>query len=331
MLNILLFTINSIMPIISIILLGYILKRVGFFSKEFLKYGNKTVFYVCLPVLLFKNIADIDDLSLIRFDVVGYVFVVIILLSVIGWVTSLFIKEPKQKGVIHQCIFRSNFALIGVPLAELMGGSDGVRTAAILSLFTIPAFNVLGVIVLSIYKDKNVKVDAAKIFKDVCKNPLIRGVLLGLIVAVLKALLKDVQIYESIKSVTFINTTISYIARSATPLALLVLGGQFEIEHIAGYRKQIAIGLIGRNVLAPLIGVGIGVILAKSNTIVMGPDVFSALIALFGTPVAVASAIMAEAMDNDGALAGQLVVWTSLLSVFTMFVEIFVVRALGLL
>ena len=62
-----------------------------------------------------------------------------------------------------------------------------------------------------------------------------------------------------------------------------------------------------------------------------GKDVFSALIALFGTPVAVASAIMAEAMDNDGDLAGQLVVWTSLVSLFSLFIIIFVVRAFGLL
>lgn len=331
MIDILLFTVNSIMPIIALIVLGYLLKRVGFFSKEFLKYGNKTVFYVCLPVLLYKNIADIEDLSLIRMDVVVFTLIVIVILTFIGWVTALFIPEARQKGVIHQCIFRSNFALIGVPLSELLGGGNGVRMAAILSLFTIPAFNILGVVVLSVYKDGNAKVDVKKIIRDVCHNPLIIGVLAGLVSALLRILIKDTTFYGHISRVTFVGTAVSYIARSATPLALLVLGGQFDFERIAGYKKQLIIGLTGRNIMAPLVGVGIAVIATKIGIVQFGPDVFAAMIALFGTPVAVASAIMAEAMDNDGALAGQLVVWTSLFSIVTLFVDIFIVRALGLL
>lgn len=121
-LSIFIFSLNAIMPLILIIILGYWLKRIHFFSKEFLKYANKTVFYVCLPVLLFKNITDIDGLYKIRWDAVFYVMLIIILLLLIGTFFTLFIPERKQKGVILQCVFRSNFALIGVPLAELIAG-----------------------------------------------------------------------------------------------------------------------------------------------------------------------------------------------------------------
>ena len=54
---------------------------------------------------------------------------------------------------------------------------------------------------------------------------------------------------------------------------------------------------------------------------------FPALIALFATPVAVSSAIMAGEMDNDEVLAGQLVVWSSLFSMLTMFVIIVIVKS----
>lgn len=333
MIDVLLFTINCIMPVILIMILGYILKQKGFFTQEFLKTGNKTVFYVSLPVLLYKNIADINDISEIRMDVILYVLAAVFILLIIGAIFTLFIKDPKQKGVIHQCIFRSNFALIGVPLAELMGGNNGVVMAAIISLFSIPLFNVLAVIVLSIYKNGNVKINLKKLLYDIYKNPLIRGVLLGLLVAFIKHLIiknggKNPLDY---KGLAFINTSITYIARSATPLSLLILGGQFDIQRMSGYKKPLILGLLGRNFLAPLIGVGTAVILNLTGFLTFGPDVFAALIALFGTPVAVASAIMAEAMDNDGQLAGQLVVWTSLVSLFSLFVIIFIVRALGLL
>lgn len=333
MFDVFLFTINCIMPVILLMVLGYILKYKGFFTQEFLKIGNKTVFYVCLPVMLYKNIADINDLSEIRMDVIAYMFCAVFVLMIIGGVFAAFIKDPKQKGVIHQCIFRSNFALIGVPLAELMGGSNGVVMAAVISLFSIPLFNVLAVIVLSIYKDGKVHVSIKKVLYDIYKNPLIRGVLLGILVAFIKHIVmknggKNPLEYRGI---AFFTTTINFISRSATPLSLLILGGQFDLKRMAGYKNQLILGLLGRNCIAPFIGVGGAVLLTMTGVVDFGPDVFAALIALFGTPVAVASAIMADAMDNDGQLAGQLVVWTSLLSLVTLFVVIFIIRAVGLL
>ena len=53
---------------------------------------------------------------------------------------------------------------------------------------------------------------------------------------------------------------------------------------------------------------------------------------MFGTPVAVSSAIMAESIgDNDEQLAGQLVVWTSVASVFSLFAMVFALMSMGLL
>lgn len=327
MIEVLLFTINSIMPLILLMLIGYVLKAKGFFTPEFLKIANKTVFFLFLPVMLFKNIADIEDLAEIRMDVILYIVVIILILFVIGFISALFIKDPKQKGVIHQCIFRSNFALIGVPLAELIGGSQGVLQAAVISLFSIPMFNVMAVVVLSVYKNGSVKLDVKKILLDIVKNPLILGVLLGFAYSFLRGTIGPTPLSR----LTFIPSVIGFISRAATPLALLVLGGQFDIKRVSGYKKQLAFGLTGRNFIAPLLGVGVAAVLTFTGVTSFGPEIFAALIALFGTPVAVASAIMAEAMDNDGQLAGQLVVWTSILSLITLFVVIFIIKALGLL
>ena len=331
MLQILLFTVNSILPVILLAVIGYFLKCIGFFKADFLKAANRTVFYLCLPVLLFKNIADIEDISEIRFDVIIYALLVIAALYVTGLLLSLTVSDPKQKGVIHQCIFRSNFALIGVPLAELMAGAEGVRAAAVLSLFSIPTFNILAVLVLSIYKGGKVKIDVKKILLDVCKNPLIIGVLLGLVFSLVKQLTIKSGLANPLSELTFFSTTISYISRAATPLALLVLGGQFDLKRISGYKKQLIIGVFGRNIVAPVIGVGIACVLTLKGILNFTPAIFASLISLFGTPVAVASAIMADAMDNDGQLAGQLVVWTSFLSMGTLFIIIFTVKSLGLL
>ena len=51
----------------------------------------------------------------------------------------------------------------------------------------------------------------------------------------------------------------------------------------------------------------------------------------YQTPVAVSSYIMAQQAGADGQLAGQLVVFSSVLSIFTLFVTIFILRTMGLL
>lgn len=336
MLSIFIFTINAIFPIIILMALGYFLKKVGIFTNEFLKWANKSVFYVFLPVLLFKNVADVDSIADIQWIIIVFMIGIIGILVILGFLAAKMISDSRQKGVVMQCIFRSNFALIGVSLSELIAGEKGVLSAAVLSAFSIPIYNILAVVTLSIFREGNKrfrKSDIKDIVVKIIKNPLIIGVLFGVFVLLIKPYANSFiyTFIPVIRDFTFLDTVLSYLARTASPLALLVLGGQFDFKKVQGYKKQIAIGVIGRNVLAPLLGVGIAVILHKAGIVNFDEGVFASFIALFGTPVAVASAIMAEEMGNDGQLAGQLVVWTTIFSVLSIFIEVFAVRAMGLI
>lgn len=335
LIDLFLFALNAVMPIILLITLGYILKRKGLFTKEFLKVGNKTVFRVLLPVLLFTNLAKMDGFSVLRADLVLYVLVAIALLFGIGFILAHTTSDHRQKGVLLQCVFRSNFALIGVPLAQLMAGESGVQSAAVLSTFTIPIFNILSVISLSAYTGNQTSVGPKirKILRDILHNPLLWGVLAGVLFVCIKPLYGSLpkDLTDFLGKVEFIWTALDYLAKASTPVSLLVLGGQFELSHIKGLRKQIILGVSGRLLFAPLLGVGGAVLLQHLGVVNFDNGIYAALIALFATPVAVASAIMAEEMDNDGALAGQLVVWTTLLSAIVIFLAIVLLRGLGLL
>lgn len=331
LIDVFVFSLNAILPLILIILLGYFLKSKGFFSKDFLKIGNKLVFRVCLPVLLFCNIAELENINNIPWKAVLYVLCVIAVLVLLGYITASLTPDVNQKGVMMQCIFRSNFALIGVPLAELIAGSEGVTAAAILSAFTIPIYNVLAVLVLTGFKGEKSFASIKNQIKGIVHNPLIIGVLSGIVILILKMIVAPHIPEKIFHGFRFVKTSLDYVARSATPLSLLVLGGQFEFSKIKGFRKQIIAGTLGRTIVAPVIGLGAAAILTLKGIVIFEPAVFAALISLFATPVAVASAIMAEEMDNDGQLAAQLVVWTSLVSVFTLFGFIFISRFLGVL
>ncbi|MBQ5607977.1 MAG: AEC family transporter, partial [Oscillospiraceae bacterium] len=111
-----------------------------------------------------------------------------------------------------------------------------------------------------------------------------------------------------------------------------VLGGQFQFSAVGGMFKEIAVGTVSRLIIAPLIGIGGAYLLsAYTNILDCGVNAYPAMIALFGSPVAVSSAVMAGAMDNDEQLATQLVVWTSILSVATIFLTVCILMGAGIL
>ena len=336
----LLTTVNAVVPIILLILLGYILKRIKFLSKEFIKLGNKFVFKVCLPCMLFVNVYDsMNSFADIRWDVVAYSVIMICVIFGLGLLTAvLTTKKNNRRGVILQCSFRSNFAIIGLTLVERLGGDAGI--AGIVSAFSIPVFNILAVIALSIFADKEEAVaDASgeqlsieleksepekknfgkrvgKILLNIVKNPLIIGVVAGLVFVGIREIERACT--KDLKAI-------------ASPLALVVLGGQFEFSAVKGMTKEIIVATFWRIVLAPLLGIGVAILFSQyTNLFTFGAEIYPTLIALFGTPVAVSSAIMAGEMKNDEQLATQLVVWTSICSIATIFIMVFILMSCGL-
>ncbi len=333
--NTFIFALNAIMPIILLVALGYFLKTIKFYDQYFVNLLNKFVFRVGLPVLLFYNVYSIDGLKDIDWEVV--LFSVAAILSVFGiglLLVVLFIKKSEQKGVILQSIYRSNFALIGIPLAQALGGSHALAIVSIISAFTIPLLNVLSVIALTIFQRNELgqRISLKKLMKTIVTNPLIIGVLLGLMTLVIRSLIPAEQgepVFSIQKDLTFLYSFIKMLSLTASPLALIALGGQFEFSVVKGLAKQIVIGVTWRIVLVPAVVLYVAYVFSSHISGIQ--ESYPALIALFGTPVAVSSAIMTHEMGGDYKLAGQLVVWSTLGSMITLYLMIVLMRSLQLI
>ncbi|MBR3869488.1 MAG: AEC family transporter [Clostridia bacterium] len=337
--EIFLFAFNAITPIVLLILLGFGLKRIGFLSDEFLQTANKFVFNVSLPVLLFFNVYNIGNLGEIQWNTVIFVLIIILILFTSGFVYSkLFIKDNRQKGVVWQSFYRSNFAIIGLPLSQALGGTEGIAIASILSAFSIPVFNALAVVSLSVYTssdDKN-KISVKEILLKIAKNPLIIGVFIGLVILGIRQLISvgtDGEYIFTIKNnLPFLYDTTEMLSKIASPLALIVLGGRFRFDAIKGLKKQIIAGSFARIIFAPALGIALAILLANiSDFFSFTSAHYAAFVALFGSPVAVSSAIMASQMDNDDQLANQILVWTSIASVLTVFVTVVLLKFIKLI
>lgn len=319
----LLFTLNAILPIILPILLGYGLKRLHFFSDTFLTEANKLVFKVLIPILLFSNLY-LADLTQINWAFVGYAALAIIVLFLIGMIVVIFIPNRKQKGVVLQAAFRSNYAIIGIPLATALGGAVAGAEASVVAAVSVPLFNILAVVALSIYDhEEGQKISVKNILFKIVTNPLILGVFCGLVVCGITMGINSVPgndvagfLNEYLK---FIPDTISTLGKMATPLALIVLGGRFEFKAVKALWRQITVAVALRLVIAPALFLIIAYFLGFK-----GSTQFAILIALFASPIAVSSAPMAAQMGQDEELAGQIVVWTSALSAFSLFIVILI-------
>ena len=148
-----------------------------------------------------------------------------------------------------------------------------------------------------------------KVVKNILTNPLIVGSVIGL-----------VALITGVKLPVPIDSAIKDIGKIATPLALIMLGATLDFDVVKSNLKELFIGVSGKLIFSPLIVLTIAVMLGFRNV------ELSVLIAAFASPTAVSSVPMAQEMDSDYELAGQLVMFSTVFSMFTVFMFIFVLK-----
>jgi hypothetical protein len=133
------------------------------------------------------------------------------------------------------------------------------------------------------------------------------------------------------RDIPFAFKTLTNLKAITSPLALIVLGGQSEFSAVRGMLKEITVATTARIVFAPVVALSGALVLSNLGMMPCGNGDIAAIIALFGSPVAVSSAIMATQMNNDEQLATQLVVWTTLFSALTIFLIACILMGFGLI
>ena len=209
--------------------------------------------------------------------------------------------------------------------------------ASVVSAFAMPLYNILGVLALSIFdSDPNSgKISPKRIAISIIKTPMIIGAFLGLVCLLLRegqGMAFGRTVFSIKEHLPFVYKTIDNLKVITSPLALIVLGAQFEFSAVKGMFKEITAGSLLRIVFAPLLGVGGAILLSRYTSLLnCGINEYPTLIALFGSPAAVSTAIMAAEMGSDEQLATQIVVWTSIGSVVTIFLTACALMSIGLL
>lgn len=305
---------SVVFPMCILMTVGYILKQWLHLTDFTLKQINKLIFAVFLPVVLFKNIYTSD----IRADVNPYLLIFGSIATIATFVLLYFsmphfVKPRRDAATMVQGTFRSNNVLFGLTIVGAIYPEGKVLgMVSLLAALTVFIYNILVVFLFESYRDT--KMDFKSVMAGVARNPMIIGIMIGLVMLLL-----------GIKLPAVIMGVVDDVGGIATPLALIVLGGTFTFNGFRRYRYKLLAAVLGKLIIIPALVLSIAVLAGFR-----GPELV-ALMALFASPTAVASFTMSDQMGGNGELAALIIVVTSTCSVVTIFTWTFIGKLCGII
>ncbi|MCH1931384.1 AEC family transporter [Shewanella sp. A25] len=294
-------------PICLMLALGVILKRTNAINENFIDVTSKLVFNVTLPALLLLGILKSNhDMSssaaLVSFGVVAnFSF---FLLSI--FVTRRYFSDPRDKGVIIQGGFRANTAIIGLAYVSNAYGESGVALAAIYVASMTLLYNIQAVICLTPKGEQSGRQALGVIIKTLTKNPLIIAIILGIVISLL-----------AIPIPQMVTDAGQYFANMTLPLALLCTGGSLDIGSLKHERHATWFATFLKLVAAPLL-----ITIAAMLIGFRGIDL-AIVFLMSSAPTAAASYVMARAMGGNATLAANIIALTTVCSLLTCTLGIF--------
>lgn len=310
----LIFSLNATIPIFLMMLLGMLFRKLGWMDEVFAAKMNKFVFLVPLPVLLFEQLATVDFSEVWDIKFILFCFVVTAISITISTLISLLWKDQSVKGEFIQATYRSSAALLGIAFIQNIYGTAGM--APLMIIGSVPLYNIMAVVVLSVFKPGNNSFDKAlvkKTLKGIATNPIIIGIVAGFVWSALKLSMPSI-----------LHKTVSSIGATATPMGLMSMGATFEMKKATSKMKPTLVAVFMKLVGFCAIFLPMAALLGFRN------EEMIAILVMLGSATTVSCFVMARNMGHEGTLSSGVIMMTTLLSAFTLTMWLDVLRSFGL-
>lgn len=310
----LIFSLNATIPIFLMMLLGMLFRKLGWMDEVFAAKMNKFVFLVPLPVLLFEQLAPVDFSEVWDIKFILFCFVVTAISITISTLISLLWKDRSIKGEFIQATYRSSVALLGIAFIQNIYGTAGM--APLMIIGSVPLYNIMAVVVLSVFKPGNNSFDKAlvkKTLKGIATNPIIIGIVAGFVWSALKLPMPSI-----------LHKTVSSIGATATPMGLMSMGATFEMKKATSKMKPTLVAVFMKLVGFCAIFLPMAAFLGFRN------EEMIAILVMLGSATTVSCFVMARNMGHEGTLSSGVIMMTTLLSAFTLTMWLDVLRSFGL-
>ena len=315
MLENLLFAFGVTTPTFLIIVAGIVLKRIGLINNEFAQVGSELAFKVALPCMLFTKLINVSfdnpPLLLITYGLVATLLVFLLLELVIA---PLLVQADRSTFV--QASFRSNMGIVGLAFALNAYGDEILPLASVYLAIVTILFNVLSLVTLNRHLAMSGK-EQRPLFFVLCRkigtNPLIIAIVLALLVS-----------WWRVPVPGIVLGAMEYLALMALPFALLCCGAAIRWREFS-VSVNLYWGTLAKLVLVP------GLIVLGGILIGLRAEELAVLFFMVSAPTATASYPMVRSMGGNHYLAAALIALTSLLSIVSVTVGLFLLREFGLI
>ncbi|MGF7117475.1 AEC family transporter [Methanobacterium oryzae] len=291
-------SIETIIPIILLIIIGYAFKRINILKPNDAESLNKIVIYIAIPSLIFLAMYK-TDISIIPL-VAPIPFICLLVGATCGLLAYLFSKirnyprKTRWSIVITSSMFNSGF--LGYPIVLGVFGGDGLIRAIFYDMGSMILFIVFGVLFSVIF---------AKEYLTVVKRALLFPPLWAIVLGLLLNFLHiDIGF--------LLSNTLNYLSGAAIPLIMISLGLSLEFKGMKENIGAVFSASIIKLIIAPIIAFIIVLILGiggleKQVTIIEA-----------GMPSAMLSLVLAITYDLDIKTAAACIFTSTIFSMATI-------------
>ena len=255
---------------------------------------------------------DFSEVWDIKFII--FCFVVTAISITISTLISLLWKDRSIKGEFIQATYRSSAALLGIAFIQNIYGTAGM--APLMIIGSVPLYNIMAVVVLSVFKPGNNSFDKAlvkKTLKGIATNPIIIGIVAGFVWSALK-----------LSMPTILHKVVSNVGTTATPMGLMSMGATFELRKATSKMKPTIVAVFMKLVGFCAVFLPVAAVLGFRN------EELIAILVMLGSATTVSCFVMARNMGHEGTLSSGVIMMTTLLSAFTLTMWLDVLRSFGL-
>jgi predicted permease len=294
--------ISTIIPIFTVIILGWFARWKGFIPPEFLAPANRLVYYLAIPAMIFHSIAKASLKTQFDSTVLTVTLLAVIAVFAFAWGVGLTRRiERKQMGTFMQCSFHGYLGYIGLAVAYYYLGSEGLVRASIIAGFIMILQNFLAVVALQLHAANiELKKNIREVVLRILGNPVIISALAGILCSL-----------AGLRLPLVLDRSLAILSGLALPMALLIIGASLSFEVMQLQLPRVLSTSVMKLILLP----GLGLIFYRSCNLAL-QDYLPGLI-LLASPSATLTYVMAKEMNGDTDFAVAAISISTMLSAIT--------------
>jgi hypothetical protein len=294
--------VSTIIPIFSIVIIGWLIRLKGFVPPEFLGPANRLVFYIAIPAMIFRSVAKSSFRAHFNPTVMIITLFSVVAVFILSWIAGkISIRERNNLGTYIQSSIHGNLGYIGLAVAYYFMGQEGFVKAGIIGGFIMILQNLLAVTALVLYgKDVPLRENRLFFVQKIFGNPVILSAMAGILFSVTETPVPEV-----------IGRILDILGDLALPMALLVIGASLSFEVM----RLSVFSVISTNFFKLIALPCTGFILYSIYNI--APQEFLPGLILLASPTATIAYIMAKEMDGDADFAVAAISSSTLISAAT--------------